>query len=55
MDTARAIAPTLEKLKASEYGSHNLQAALERFHQDGFVVLKSVVDVAHVAHILIRT
>lgn len=51
LDAPRTITPTLEELKASKYESHNIQAALEALHQDGFVVLKSVVDIAHVDHI----
>jgi hypothetical protein len=50
-DAPRTIAPDLSELKSGKYGVDNLQAALEALHQDGFVVLKSVVDVAHVDHI----
>jgi hypothetical protein len=50
-DEPRRIVPTPLELKASKYDSPNIQAALEALHQDGFVVLKLVVDVAHVDHI----
>ena len=50
-DEPRQIVATSLELKASQYDSPNIQAALEALHQDGFVVLKSVVDVAHVDHI----
>ena len=51
VDAPRSITPTLAELKASKYEVQNIQAALEGLHQDGFVVLKSVVDVAHADHI----
>ena len=51
MDSPRTIAATPLELQASKYGIPNIQAALEALHQDGFVVLKSVVDVEHVDHI----
>jgi hypothetical protein len=51
VDAPRTIIATPQELKASKYDSPNIQAALEALHQDGFVVLKSVVDVAHVDHI----
>jgi hypothetical protein len=44
----RVITPTPEELKASAFDTANIEVALEALHQDGFVVLKSVVDVAHV-------
>jgi len=47
----RTITPTLEELKASSYDAPNIEAALEALNQDGFVVLKRVVDVAHVDHL----
>ncbi|KAG0647473.1 Kanamycin B dioxygenase [Hyphodiscus hymeniophilus] len=50
-DTPRTITATPLELKASKYDIPNIQAALEALHQDGFVVLKSVVDVVHVDHI----
>jgi hypothetical protein len=50
-DAPRIITPTLEELKASRYDTPNIEAALVALHQDGFVVLKNVVDVAHVDHI----
>jgi len=50
-DAPRIITPTVEELKASSYDIPNIEAALEALSQDGFVVLKSVVDVAHVEHL----
>ena len=50
-DAPRSITATPLELKASKYDSPNIQAALEALHQDGFVVLKSVVDIAHIDHI----
>lgn len=50
-DAPRAINPTPEELKASAYDTPNIEAAMVALHQDGFVVLKNVVDVAHVDHI----
>ncbi|KAL2064127.1 hypothetical protein VTL71DRAFT_4621 [Oculimacula yallundae] len=53
-DIPRLIYPTLAEVKASSYDSPNIEAALEGLHQDGFVVLKSVVDVAHVDHLNVQ-
>lgn len=50
-DVCRRIHPTPEELKASSYDCPNIEAALEALHEDGFVVLKSVVDVAHIDHL----
>jgi hypothetical protein len=50
-DAPRTITPTLEELRASSYDTANIEAALEALHQDGFVVLKKVVDVAHIDHL----
>ena len=50
-DAPREITPTAPELQQGKFAVGNLQAALEGLHQDGFVVLKSVVDVAHVDHI----
>lgn len=50
-DSPRTITPTLDELKASSYDTPNIEAALEALNQDGFVVLKKVVEVAHVDHI----
>lgn len=50
-DGPRKVIATPLELKTSKYDSPNIQAALEALHQDGFVVLKSVVDVTHVDHI----
>jgi hemerythrin-like domain-containing protein len=47
----RIITPTLEEHKASAYDISNIESALEALNQDGFVVLKKVVDVAHVNHL----
>jgi hypothetical protein len=51
LDGPRTITPTLEELKASSYDTANIEAALEALNQDGFVVLKRVVDAAHVDHL----
>jgi hypothetical protein len=51
VDAAREITPTSDELKSSLYDSANIEAALVALHQDGFVVLKSVVDVAHVENL----
>lgn len=51
VDAPRQIHPTPEELKASAYDSSNVEAALEALHQDGFVVLKSVVDVKHIENL----
>lgn len=50
-DAPREIKPAPWELKQGKFSIANIQAALEALHQDGFVVLKSVVDVAHVDHI----
>jgi len=50
-DAPRVINPTPEELKASAYDTPNIEAAMVALHQDGFVVLKNVVDIAHVDHI----
>jgi hypothetical protein len=50
-DTARLIYPTTEELAVNHYEVKNITAALEALHQDGFVVLKSVVDISHVRNI----
>ncbi|TVY92214.1 Kanamycin B dioxygenase [Lachnellula willkommii] len=50
-DAPRTINPTPEELKASAYDTPNIEAAMVALHQDGLVVLKNVVDVAHVDHI----
>jgi hypothetical protein len=50
-DAPRTTTPTLAELKASSYETANIEAALEALHQDGFVVLKKVVDIAHVDHL----
>jgi hypothetical protein len=50
-DSPRLIHPTAEELAASRYEVENITTALEALHQDGFVVLKSVVEVSHVRNI----
>lgn len=47
-DGPRQIYASPEERKAAKYDQPNIQAALEGLHQDGFVVLKDVVDVAHI-------
>ena len=51
VDGLRAISATVLERKASKYDSRNIQAALEALHQDGCVILKSVVDVTHIEHV----
>ena len=48
MDASRIIKATPAELKTMLYDTPNLQAALEALHQDGLVVLKSVVAVDHI-------
>jgi hypothetical protein len=50
-DAPRLIEPTSSELTSFKYDTPNIQAALEALHQDGFVVLKSVVSVDHVDHL----
>lgn len=50
-DAPRVIRVTADELKATHYDTPNLQTALEALHQDGFVVLQSIVDVTHVGQI----
>lgn len=47
-DEPRYVSMTAEERKSGAYGSASLQKALEGIHQDGFVVLKGVADLAHV-------
>lgn len=47
-DAPQEIALPLKRTKF-RYGVANIQSALEALHQDGFVVLKSVLDVEHVS------
>lgn len=51
LDTPRCITLTDLERQKSRYNPPNIQAALEALHQDGFVVLKDVVDVGHVEKI----
>lgn len=54
-----------EEQAKSCYGVANIQRALEGLHQDGFVVLKSIIDLEHIkklneymteeAEVLVRT
>ena len=48
VDAPRAIRASSTELRSSKYDTPNVQAALEGLHQDGLVVLKSVVDVTPV-------
>ncbi|KAG4027941.1 hypothetical protein MFRU_025g00080 [Monilinia fructicola] len=50
-DAPRTVRATVDELKTTFYDTPNLQAALEALHQDGFVVLKSIVDVNHIDQI----
>jgi len=47
-DAPRVISASDEETRHSQYDGPNIQKALEALHQDGFVVLKSVVGVDHV-------
>ncbi|KAI0469958.1 phytanoyl-dioxygenase family protein [Xylariaceae sp. FL0804] len=47
-DSPRLVVPTEEEHRRQRYDGENLKNALEAMHQDGFVVLKSVVDLDHV-------
>ncbi|KAI9739966.1 MAG: hypothetical protein M1818_005022 [Claussenomyces sp. TS43310] len=50
-DAPRAITAKPEELRDSRYENVNIWHALEALHQDGFVVLKGVVDVTHIAQL----
>ena len=50
-DGPRAIHITESERARGQYSAANLQAALEGLHQDGLLLLKSVVDVAHIDHL----
>jgi hypothetical protein len=50
-NAASLICPTTEELAAARYDAQNITAALEALHQDGFVVLKSVVNISHIHNI----
>jgi hypothetical protein len=50
-DVPRLIVPTTEEQRRERYSNDNIRKALEALHQDGFVVLKSVVDPEHVRKI----
>lgn len=51
MSSPRSIYPAPTDLSRGTYSASTLQSALEGLHQDGVVVLKSVVSVAHVEHL----
>lgn len=51
IDGPRLITPTPEELRVSAYDHANIEAVMEALHQDGFVVLKNVVEVGHLDHI----
>ena len=48
LDQPQAISASQEELKRGFYDNANIQKALEALHQDGFVVLKSIVNVDHI-------
>ena len=50
-DAPRTIFCSTDERHRGAYGPTNLQKALEGLHQDGLLVLKSVVDIAHVDHL----
>lgn len=47
-DGPQAIAPSDEERRAGAYGPRHLQRVLGALHQDGLVVLRGVIDTAHV-------
>jgi hypothetical protein len=51
IDTSRRPTPTVKELKVSSCDAPNIEAALEALSQDGFVVLKPIVDVAQIEHL----
>ncbi|KAL1304913.1 hypothetical protein AAFC00_003828 [Neodothiora populina] len=50
-DAPRAITLTSSERAAGQLNHANLQRALEGLHQDGLLLLKQVVDIAHVDHL----
>jgi len=50
-DAPRAVLLDSQDKLDGRYGNAALQSALEGLHQDGLLVLKGVVDVAHVDHL----
>lgn len=51
VDGPRLIEASTTELQSLKYTTPNIQAALEALHQDGFVVLKSVVDAEHIKNL----
>lgn len=47
-DAVRCISLTAGESETGSYCSPNIQKALEAMHQDGLVILKSVVDNKHI-------
>lgn len=47
-DGPQAIEPSDEERRAGAYGPRHLQRVLGALHQDGLVVLRGVIDTAHV-------
>lgn len=47
-DAPQAIAPTDKERIAGLYSLRNLQRVISGLHQDGLVVLRSVIDLSHV-------
>ncbi|KAK4552190.1 hypothetical protein LTR86_010544 [Recurvomyces mirabilis] len=50
-DAPRAVILDSQDKLNGRYGDAAIQAALEGLHQDGLLILKGVVDVAHVDHL----
>lgn len=50
-DGPEVIHLTAEERARNAYDAANLQRALENLHRDGLLVLKGVVDIAHVDHL----
>lgn len=47
-DAPQAITPTDKERIAGLYSPRNLQRVISGLHQDGLVVLRSVIDLSHV-------
>lgn len=48
LDAPLSILATAAEKERGEYSAVTLQKALEALHQDGLVLLKDVIDVAHI-------
>jgi len=50
-DGPRQIHLSESERTRGQYNASNIQSALEGLHQDGLLLLKRVVDVAHIEHL----